>query len=231
MTNRSTVKLAIGPHNTAGQAYQWSQACRLHEGVESASFAAFPRRARRITGPSHRRSLHHRVRPTLLKARWTRALLRDVTHFLDESFSTITGDLRTDNLIRDLPWLRDEGVSVGVVFHGSDVRSPSRHVDSQPSSYFRLMTPETVSSMEKSTARTRQLALDSGLPLFVSTPDLLQDLPGATWLPVVADLPVWHSNTAAFAAPRLPRPARSESATATHQGHVVRRSCAESAGR
>ena len=180
-SRRSAVKLVIGPDNTAGQAFRWAESCRTYEGVESVSFAGSRRSARRIDGPSHRRALHHRVRPTLLKTTWARFLLRNATHFLNESFSTITGDRRTESLNRDLPWLRDVGISVGVLFHGSDIRSPSRHMDSQPSSYFRIMEPQMVSSMEESTSRNRQLARESGLPLFVSTPDLLLDLPEATW--------------------------------------------------
>lgn len=199
-SHRSAVKLVIGPDNTAGQAFRWAESCRTYEGVESVSFAGSRRRARRIDGPSHRRALHYRVRPTLLKTTWARLLLRNATHFLNESFSTITGDRRTESLNRDLPWLRDVGISVGVLFHGSDIRSPSRHMDSQPSSYFRIMEPQMVSSLEESTSRNRQLARESGLPLFVSTPDLLLDLPEATWLPVAADLLAWHSTTAAFVA-------------------------------
>lgn len=203
MNERFATELAIGPLNTAGQAFQWAEACRAHEGVRAFSFARPRRSARRIVGPSHRRALHHRVRPALLKAAWTRYLLHNATHLLDESFATITGDLRSENLYRDLPWLRDVEISVGVLFHGSDIRSPSRHMDSQPSSYFRLMEPSMVSSWEESTSRTRQLARESGLPLFVSTPDLLQDLPEATWLPVTADLSAWRATTAAFTARRL----------------------------
>jgi hypothetical protein len=111
--------------------------------------------------------------------------------------------MRTDNLSRDLPWLGDASISVGVLFHGSDIRSPSRHMDLQPYSYFRLMDQRTVSGREESTSRTRQLARESGLPLFVSTPDLLLDLPAATWLPLTVDLAAWRSTTPAFTADRL----------------------------
>ena len=203
MKPRNVPRLAIGPLNTAGQAFQWAQACRTHGDFEAFSFAGSRRSARRITGPSHRRAVHHRIRPTLLKTRWTKFLLRNATHFLDESFTTITGDLRTESLQRDLPWLRDAGISVGVLFHGSDIRSPSRHIETRANSYFRLMEPGMLAPIEESTARTRRLARRSGLPLFVSTPDLLQDLPEATWLPVTADLAAWQSTTAAFEARRL----------------------------
>ena len=36
-------------------------------------------------------------------------------------------------------------------------------------------------------AHNREVAQDSGLPLFVSTPDLLHDLPTAQWLPICVD--------------------------------------------
>ncbi len=156
MNVRSAPRLAIGPHNTAGQAFQWAEACRTYEKLEAISFAGSRRNARRITGPSHRRALHHRVRPTVLKVTWARLLLSNSTHLLNESFSTITGDLRADSLNRDLPWLDEAGIAVGIVFHGSDIRSPNRHLDSQPSSFFRLMEPEMVHSLEAKTSRESQ---------------------------------------------------------------------------
>jgi hypothetical protein len=195
--------LAIGPLNTAGQGYQWAAACSKFLDVPAFSFANSRHAARRLTGPSHKRTLHHRVRPALVKRVHTQAVLAGVTHFLDESFVTITGDHRFHDLNHDLDWLRARGTSTGVVFHGSDIRSPVRHLMSEPFSYFRLLDDEGVAGLEESTSVRRRLAVDSGLPLFVSTPDLLLDLPQATWLPLVVDASAWSQSTPAFREHRL----------------------------
>lgn len=197
------VHLAIGPLNVAGQGFQWAEACRKFDGVDSVSFSGARRSVRVMTGQSHRRILHHRFRPTFAKTAWVRMVLRHATHFLDESFATITGDQRTETLTGDLPWLRDAGVSVAVVFHGSDIRSPSRHLESHPDSFFRLMDPQTVVKMERATHERRVAARESGLPLFVSTPDLLLDLPSAAWLPLALDTTAWQSGGPALARRRL----------------------------
>ena len=196
-------KLVIGPLNTAGQAFQWTNSCRQYLGIDAVSFAGTRRSTKRIDGPSHKRSLHHRVRPELLKNIWARTLLHEATHFLDESFTTITGDQRFVDFRHDLSWIQAKEVSVGVLFHGSEIRSPSRHIEFQKFSYYRLMQPTEVKEFENATALTRQLAKDSGLPLFVSTPDLLQDLPEATWLPVVTDISKWKAPSPALSGRKL----------------------------
>ena len=200
---KNSSKLVIGPLNTAGQAFQWANSCRQFLGLSAISFAGTRRSTKRIDGPSHRRSLHHRVRPTSIKRLWSRGLLRGATHFLDESFTTITGDQRSENFMHDLSWIRAKQISVGVLFHGSEIRSPSRHIDFQKFSYYRLLEPAEIAAFETSTARTRQLARESGLPLFVSTPDLLQDLPEATWLPVVTDVLKWKASSPALTGRKL----------------------------
>lgn len=203
MTTGPTFRLAIGPHNVAGQAYNWAEACSNLPGIEAFSFAQSRRRAQKIDGPSHRRAPHHRVRPTLIKDLWLKHLLGGATHFLNESLSTIGGNLRSQHLDRDLPWIRDIGMQVAVLFHGSDIRSPSRHMQSQRPSYFEFMDLETVARFEQSTARRRRLARESGLPLFVSTPDLLKDLPEASWLPVTTQLSRWSTSSPPFGTPRI----------------------------
>lgn len=195
--------LAIGPSNVAGQAFQWAEACISHLGIQAFSFSGSRAAARRIDGPAHKRSLHHRVRPTLVKELGAKLLLRKATYLLDESFTTITGDQRTENLRRDLAWLHERGTTVGTVFHGSDIRSPGLHLSREPASFFRLMSDTEVAKWEESTASRRRFALESGLPLFVSTPDLLLDLPDASWLPLVVDAQAWRTHTPPFSAAQL----------------------------
>jgi len=139
----------------------------------------------------------------VVKELQARLLLRDVSHLLDESFATITGDQRFYDLRRDLDWLRAQGKSVGVVFHGSDIRSPRLHLAREPFSYFQLLTDREQEEWENAASATRRLAIESGLPLFVSTPDLLLDLPEASWLPLVIDPSAWRPASQVFSHPKL----------------------------
>ena len=83
---------------------------------------------------------------------------------------------------------------MALLLHGSEVRNPRRHAQTTPWSPFR--DPD-----EELTARL-QLGWDQLFPLIdafdgpklVSTPDLLADVPGAIWLPVVVDLDVWGTD-------------------------------------
>jgi hypothetical protein len=192
------VALTIGPLNTAGQGFQWAEACRRFRHIDAQSFAGTRAKVRKIDGRAHLRSLHHRTKPTFAKVIAMSMILRETTHHLNESFTTLTGDQRTQDLRHDLPWLRNKSIDVGVLFHGSDIRSPERHMDSEPFSYYRLMEPTLITRFEREADARRTWARESGLPLFVSTPDLLEDLPEATWLPVVADIPSWLCQSRPF---------------------------------
>ena len=191
-TDQNGPRLAIGPLNTAGQAFHWAEACRRFGGFDATSFSGSRRKARRLTGPSHQRILHHRVRPRALKSLFLDKALQNATHLIVESYATLLGDQRRDTLSMDLPWLRSRGLVVGSVFHGDDIRSPAAHLRRNPNSYFHLMTSQQNVSADQSRATRRAVAVASGLPLFVSTPDLLLDLPSATWLPLVVDLHTWR---------------------------------------
>ncbi len=200
---RQAVKLAIGPFNVAGQAYQWAEATRTFLGIEALSFAGSRAQARRLDGPSHTRVLHHRVRPAILKQLALERALNEVTHLLVESFTSLRGDQRMETLPTDLSWLRSRGIRMGAVFHGSDIRSPGDHLKRNANSYFNLIADQQVASIERSTASLRAAATGSGLPLFVSTPDLLLDLPAATWLPLVIDVHTWETSVPALSSDRI----------------------------
>ena len=90
---------------------------------------------------------------------------------------------------REAEALASAGHSVGLMFHGSDVRRPDIHARTHPWSPFRLR--EFADLTREQTTRVRKthelLAAWSG-PVMVSTPDLVQQHPGAVWVPVVIDV-------------------------------------------
>ena len=52
-----------------------------------------------------------------------------VTHVLSESGLAVFGRLNGGLLADDLPELRRAGVRTALLFHGSDIRSPDRHIE------------------------------------------------------------------------------------------------------
>ena len=187
------VSLAMGPTNTAGQGFQWTQALTRFRGVDAISLSGAIGQARKISGPAHRRIPHHRVRPQAARTAWTKHLLRGRSHFIDESMVAILGDPRTTDFAAEVPQLQEMGLTLGVVFHGSDIRDPDLHMSRLPFSYFASASDDFVDRMRRTTAERHQACDRLRLPTFVSTPDLLLDVPGATWLPVVVDADKWTS--------------------------------------
>lgn len=94
---------------------------------------------------------------------------------------------------REAEALRAAGHTVGLIFHGSDIRRPDIHARTHRWSPFHLR--EAADLTREQSLRVRRthefLAAWSG-PVMVSTPDLVQQQPGAVWVPVVIDLTQFH---------------------------------------
>jgi hypothetical protein len=98
-----------------------------------------------------------------------------------------------ENVRAQVSALRDRGVSVAMVCHGSDIRLPSRHRELEPWSPFVNDDWVSVEKLEKAVLKNRELLDEIGAPTFVSTPGLLLDVPYAHFLPVVIDPAPWKS--------------------------------------
>ena len=115
--------------------------------------------------------------------------------------------------VDDLILLKRMGKKVAVVFHGSDIRDPLHHAQSNPYSPFidpailllSKSSHSTISMTELSIKELRpeaqELAKSSKvnrdllpalrknkIPRLITTPDLFHEIPDATWLPVVIDV-------------------------------------------
>lgn len=112
------------------------------------------------------------------------------THVLIEAEEPPFGRLLGRSVAAQSGALRERGVDVAYIAHGTDVRLPSQHIADHPLSYF---TDPSVYAPRAQVRAARNIALllESGRPLFVSTPDLLDYVPGATWCPVVVDPGRW----------------------------------------
>lgn len=112
------------------------------------------------------------------------------THVLIEAEEPPFGRMLSRSVSAQADALIERGVDVAYLAHGTDVRLPSRHMSDNPWSHYgdpTLYAPRA----EVLAARNIRLLEESGRPLFVSTPDLLDHLPSASWCPVVVDPSRW----------------------------------------
>ncbi|MDQ2698507.1 MAG: hypothetical protein M3Y46_06915, partial [Actinomycetota bacterium] len=180
----SPTSVLIAPANYAGQAYAWCRALERADSAVAARNYALPSpftfRADALVPPS----VYHNSR------RWQAAQLeaaRGFTHMLAESFIPPFGRLGGRDLERQLAALGD--VDIAFMCHGTDVRRPS---------LTQLRTRWAPFGDDHGTRRMEQIALRnlaiierSHRRVFVSTPDLVQDVPASNWCPVVVDVDAW----------------------------------------
>ncbi|MGB4135348.1 MAG: hypothetical protein WA971_02220 [Microbacterium sp.] len=195
--------LLIGPVNSAGQGYAWARAAELLPGVTAVNLM-YRGTADRFGFPAD-----HSVRADVASGvrRWQegerRAIESAFTHVIVESGAHLF-DTHV-SMADHLRSMADAGISVALLFHGSDIRRPRTHARSEPDSPFRDGQYDETELLETITSRNHALIEQAGLPVFVSTPDLLLDVPNATWLPVVVQPERW-SEAAPQAALERPRP-------------------------
>lgn len=182
------VRLYVGPANYAGQGHAWARAAERLPGVGAVSMAA-------VRQGSFAFAVDDAVPEPVysLSRGWQRerrALLPRFTHVMVEAGRPLLGQLVRGGALAEARWLAERGVAVAIVCHGSEIRLPSRHRELEPWSPF---TPdwELTAVLEERAARLARSLERLGLPVLVSTPDLLLDVPAATWLPVVVDVERW----------------------------------------
>jgi hypothetical protein len=181
--------MLVGPTNSAGQGYAWAQAARTIPEVSAVSFALH-RKAHFQFKDDYGVPLAWFGQP-----RWQRAqeqhVLSSYSHVMVESLRPIFGARGYSDAQADIAALRDAGINVSLLFHGSDIRLPSRHAKRERWSPF---TPgdELTERLEKQARHHAELVESLGLPVFVSTVDLLEDVPDAQWLPVAIDPAPWQ---------------------------------------
>jgi hypothetical protein len=184
------VRLLIGPANEAEQGYQWARAFEreLPEVAAVAMMGIDP------GGYAVRANLPVPTGVYLRSPTWRRAFDRyaeGCTHILLESGLRILGRGYT-NAGAEVRHFRDRAVQVGAIFHGSDLRLPSQHMQESEWSPFRdAEIPSRL--LEKKAAANIDLVKQLGLPAFVSTPDLVHFLPGSIWCPVVIEPDEWKT--------------------------------------
>ena len=183
------VRMLVGPTNSAGQGHAWAQAARTIPGVSAVSFSLH-RKGHFQFADDYGVPLAWFGQP-----RWQRAqeqyLAGSYTHLMVESLRPIFGARGFPDATPDIATLREAGVNVSLLFHGSDIRLPSRHAKRERWSPF-VPGDELTERLEAQARRHAELVEALGLPVFVSTVDLLDDVPDAQWLPVAIDPARWQ---------------------------------------
>ena len=187
------LRFLIGPTNSANQGVEWAGALNR---------AGFKAQSLRIsTDPS---AEWFTTDIAISREEWLKQPVRSA---LAQRFATQSDVLLLESLspifrlenardgrhqvLEDIELARRIGKKVGVIFHGSDIRDVDQHAARIPFSPFASDRPEVAELRSRVAANKAILpALQKmGVPLFVSTPDLLKDVPSAQWLPVVVDFP------------------------------------------
>lgn len=187
----TAVRLFVAPVNWAGQGWQWAKAAERNlPGVGSTTMyygmgSAFGFEADDVVPAG----------VYIASSRWQRAQYSAVssgyTHVLIEAERQPFGAILDQTLDAQVAWLRRDGLAIAMLCHGSDIRLPSRHAAGNPDSPFSDPNAPLTRRLEREARQNAATLARLELPVFVSTPDLLIDVPTATWLPVVVDVAAW----------------------------------------
>ncbi|WP_012181878.1 glycosyltransferase family 4 protein [Salinispora arenicola] len=185
------IRLGLGPANYAGQAAAFAQAiCRDNPKVSAEVVMNMQPTTREYPAnyyfdASYSRDLDFQL------GQVRRVLTAGYTHLLADAFIPLFGKLNGETIQGDLPALRQAGIKVALLAHGSEIRHPERHRERNEFSLFDDAPKGVPEKLQEVAERNLRVAEEVGLPTFVTTPDLLEDLPWATWAPLVVDIDYW----------------------------------------
>ena len=196
------IRLVIGPTNSAGQGFQWARA--VERFLPATAATAMMGTRSRAFKPDVDVQAPTLDRPRL--AAWHadfEEFLAQHTHVLWESGRPLLGRRYDLSVRREISRLQERQVQGALLFHGSDIRLPSRHAETNP--WSPIPTETTLGhALQENAANNAMLAAEVDVPVYVSTPDLLQWLPGATWCPVVVDAARWRAAVSSRVAGQVP---------------------------
>lgn len=186
--------VGFGPANMAGQAWEWAKALER----------AYPKVGTEVVSVDRGLALTFPADVVVLQTTWARDtawqrtfgehVLSRWSHVLLEAGRPVIGRAHGRDFAGDAAVLRRAGLTVGLLFHGSEVRDPRRHALRHKWSPYAIPNETLTDSLQRGTDALLPKVRAFNGPMFVSTPDLLIDLPQATWLPVVVDVQAWSSD-------------------------------------
>lgn len=128
-----------------------------------------------------------------LSRQWQEAWFNFVcshTHILIEAGKPLFGRRFRHDPLAEAQYLHSQGIKVAFLLHGSESRDPQSHAQRYPNSPF---SRENVSFslLNQRAAAFRNALKHADFPIFATTPDLLEDVPQATWAPLIVDTQWW----------------------------------------
>lgn len=181
------IRLGMGPANYAGQLASFAHAiCRSRPDVSAQVVMAAS--AGSFGYPADVQLDATRLGRLTVQLAQVERVFRNYTHLLADAFLPVLGRLNGSHLEGDLPALLRTSIKVALLAHGSEVRHPLRHMERFDESLFHDAPEGMVERLTAVAERNRRVVDQYGLPTFVTTPDLLDDLPTATWAPLVVDV-------------------------------------------
>ncbi|MFI5754726.1 glycosyltransferase family 4 protein [Streptomyces sp. NPDC051569] len=187
------IKLGLGPANYAGQGAAYAGAItRLNPDVSVE--ITMNQRPESFDYPADVYVDATRLNELDVQLQQVQRIVGRYTHLLVDAFMPVMGGLNGDSIAEDLAALKQARIKVALLSHGSDIRHPDRHLDRHEFSLFRDAPEGIADRLRVKAERNRRIADACGLPLFVTTPDLLDDLPTASWAPLVVDVASWASD-------------------------------------
>lgn len=195
-------RVVIGSTNYAAQGYLLARALDQLDGVAAINVHQLPAGDTfnfpadiAVSGDVVRLSSHWRRRQFA-------AVAGRYSHVIMESGRPIFGVELGLDPAREIAALRDRGVRVAHLAHGSDLRSPRIHREFSPFSPFRDDDWDALPALQEGADRYARLIAEAGGPVFVTTPDLLRDQPAARWMPVVVNPDRWATPDPPLVRPR-----------------------------
>lgn len=191
------VKLGIGGTDHEGQARAWAKAVSRQLGIPAQSF-----------GPKTSLGVVPHVivpgRATVPQATEELGrILGAYTYLIFNGFASLLGKLTRFDMERELSLFELHMFRIGLIAHENEVRDPDAHIAQLESSRYKEMQSVDLIKLRETSRKNRKVASRFQGPVFVSTPDLLSDLPFAHWLPLVVDMGVWNSLDPAVFGPKL----------------------------
>lgn len=198
----SPYRVLVTPARHAGQGKLWSDALDRLPEVSARSVTV------QDAGFGHDAEYQVSWAYATLSTRWQRELRRVLrehyTHILVEaSLPPLAGSFGGD-FRRQIVWLHQQGIHVAFIAHGSEIRLPSRHLESEKWSPFGdPQIAELTAALEAGAEKNAALYREFAVPAFVSTAGLKVDLPQAMFLGLTLDPRKYATDTVPFTGEKL----------------------------
>ncbi|MEU6808103.1 glycosyltransferase [Streptomyces sp. NPDC046831] len=187
------VRLGLGPANYAGQGAAFAQAItRLNPDVSAE--VVMNKRPESFDYPADVYVDADRLRDLDVQMQQVERIIGRCTHLLVDAFMPVFGHLNGTSVAGDLDALKQAGIKVALLAHGSEIRHPGNHMARHPYSLFHDAPDGIAKRLQAKAELNKRIASEAGLPLYVTTPDLLEDLPTAKWAPLVVDVDSWATD-------------------------------------